>query len=78
MPKRATPADVIREVISRTCGKSVRDRDNLASDLKLSANERTELLSALELALHCEAGDIQPTDDLTVSDLIAILRDRAA
>jgi hypothetical protein len=78
MPKRATPADVIREVISRTCKRRVRDRDSLAFDLNLTLAERAELLSALEIALHCEAGDIQLTDDVTVADLIAILRDRAA
>jgi hypothetical protein len=78
MANAGSPADVIREVIFRTCGRHVRDSDRLSSDLHLDAQDRGELLVALELALRCEAGEIQLTDDLTVSDLIRALKDRAA
>jgi hypothetical protein len=78
MAKEASPADVIREVIFRTCGVRPRNSDQMSKDLHLDRQERAELLVALELALRCEAGDIQLTDDLTVSDLIRALKDRAA
>ena len=78
MAQPAAPADVIREVIGRACGKPVHDWDTLFTDLHLDAADRTELLVTLELALRCEAGDIQLTQDLTVGDLIEVLRNRAA
>jgi acyl carrier protein len=78
MAKPATPASVIREVLARTCGRPVRDKEKLATDLDLDPAERAELLVALELALRCEARDIQLTGDVTVADLIAILKKRAA
>ena len=74
----ALPADCIREVIGRACGKPVRDSDSLFADLRLDAADRAELLVTLQLALRCEAGDIELTEDLTVADLIEALRSRAA
>jgi acyl carrier protein len=75
--KAASPADVIREVISRMCATRV-DDETLLADLNLDVGDRAELLVALELALRCEAGDITLTDDLTIADLIDVLTQRAA
>jgi acyl carrier protein len=70
--------NVIREVVARTCGQSVHDRDILSTDLHLDADDRAELLVALELALRCEARDVELTEYLTVADLIEALGSLAA
>jgi len=77
MARAATPAQVIREVFARTCGRPVRE-DHTLGDLQLDEQDCVELLAALELALRCEAKDVELTRSLRVSDLIELLKRRAA
>ncbi len=71
-----TAAEVIRQVVGRTCLRPVRDRERLGEDLRLDAAAAIELQVALELALRCEFQDFPPTDELTVGDLVRILAAR--
>ena len=78
MPVRpASPASVILEVISRTCGLPVRDHHKIQNDLHLGRAERMELRVALELALRCELGDFEIDGGITVADLIEELIERS-
>ena len=74
--KKPSPADVIREVIARTCQRPVDDRHRLERDLMLDPAEREELRVALELALRCELDDFEIEGGVTVADLIAALVER--
>ena len=74
--KKPSPADVIREVIARTCRKPVADKHRIGRDLMLDEQERDELRVALELALHCELEDFEIERGVTVADLVAELMQR--
>lgn len=78
MAKAGSPANVIRDVIARTCGRRAHDTQALGPDLHLDSDDRAELLVALELALRCEADDIVLTEDITVRDLIIHLQRNVA
>lgn len=76
-PADVIRADVIREVLSRTCHRSIADAHTLKTDLQLNCSDRAELLAALELALRFEMRDFVIDGELTVGDLVAILGSRA-
>jgi hypothetical protein len=75
--KPGTPASVILEVISRTCGRPAREGHTLRTDLGLNGSDLEELRVALELALKCELGDFEIDGGITVSDLIEAIRLRS-
>jgi hypothetical protein len=75
--KPATPASVILEVVSRTCGLPARRSDTLRKDLLLSDGDLLELRMALELALQFEIGDFEIDGGITVADLIEVIIGRA-
>jgi len=73
----ATPASVILEVVSRTCGLPVSQSHTLRSDLFLNQGDLLELRMALELALQFEFGDLEIDGGITVADLIEVIIGRA-
>ena len=73
----ASPASVILEVISRTCGLPVRGDHEITNDLHLGQAELMELRVALELALRCDLGDFEIDGGITVADLIEALIERS-
>jgi len=73
----ATPASVILEVISRTCGLPVRESHTLRNDLHMSSGDLLELRMALELALQFEFGDLEIDGGIIVEDLIEAIIGRA-
>jgi hypothetical protein len=75
--KPATPASVILEVVSRTCGLPVSQSHTLRKDLLLSEGDLLELRMALELALQFEFGDVEIVGGITVGDLIAAIIGRS-
>jgi hypothetical protein len=75
--KPATPASVILEVVSRTCGLPAHRSDTLRKDLLLNEGDLLELRMALELALQFEFGDFEIDGGITVGDLIAAIIGRS-
>jgi acyl carrier protein len=71
-------ADRVRAIVARTSGRqAITDDCDLARDLQLDADDRAELLMAVELVFHIDFSPSEAESVSTVAELIEIVGRKA-